>query len=172
MKTFAEQVIEFYSSLRFKGKLPKDIEILNPYLDNDQVPRITEEFYTKFYQDHNKRSLILGINPGRLGAGATGIPFTDTKRLWDKCGIRTSEMHTHEPSSVFVYDMIDAFGGVEMFYNRFYISSVCPLGFVTVKNGKELNFNYYDNKSLETSVAPFAVETISAQIQFGLNTTV
>src|SRR5690606_32849252 len=117
---------------------------------------VAKKFYSKYYNDNDRRSLILGINPGRLGAGATGIPFTDTKRLSDECGIHPIGMHTHEPSSVFVYDMIDAYGGVEMFYRNFYISSVCPLGCVAVKQGKELNYNYYDSKSLERSIPPFA----------------
>lgn len=172
MKTFAQQVIDFYSGLTFVGKLPSGIEVLNPYKDNVQVPEIAEKFYSKFYSDNHERSLILGINPGRLGAGATGIPFTDTKRLADKCGIQAEGMHTHEPSSVFVYDMIEVYGGAKSFYQDFYISSVCPLGFVAVKDGKEVNYNYYDSKSLEKSITSFAISTIKTQIGFGLNTEV
>lgn len=172
MKTFAQQVFDFYSELTFVGKLPSGIEVLNPYKDNVQVPVIAKKFYSKFYNDNYQRTLILGINPGRLGAGATGIPFTDTKRLADKCGIQAEGMHTHEPSSVFVYDMIEAYGGAENFYQDFYISSVCPLGFVAVKDGKEVNYNYYDSKSLERSITPFAISTIKTQIGFGLNTEV
>lgn len=172
MKTFAQQVIDFYSGLTFKGKLPSGIEVLNPYKDNVQVPLIAKKFYSKFYNDNHQRTLILGINPGRLGAGATGIPFTDTKRLADQCGIEAEGMHTHEPSSVFVYDMIEAYGGTKNFYKDFYISSVCPLGFVSVKDGKEVNYNYYDSKPLERSITPFAINTIKSQIDFGLNTKV
>jgi hypothetical protein len=67
-----------------------------------------------------------------LGAGATGIPFTDTKRLESDCAeSKTPDIATHEPSSVFVYEMIKAYGGPKNFYgNDFYISSVSPLGFV------------------------------------------
>ncbi|NJK87700.1 MAG: DUF4918 family protein [Bacteroidales bacterium] len=70
--------------------------------------------------------MILGINPGRHGAGVTGITFTDTKRLWEKCGIKAEGRVTHEPSSVFFYEIIDAFGGVEKFYSHF-MSQPCAL---------------------------------------------
>ena len=49
-----------------------------------------------------------------------------------------------ELSSVFMYEMINAYGGAELFYKRFYITAVSPLGFV--KNGR--NLNYYDDKIL------------------------
>jgi hypothetical protein len=90
----------------------------------------------------------LGINPGRFGAGVTGIPFTDTKRLEEKCWLTIEGLTTYEPSSVFVYDVIEAYGGVEKFYSDYYISSVCPLGFVKFnEKGKEINYNYYDSRN-------------------------
>ena len=82
--------------------------------------------------------IILGINPGRLGAGVTGIPFTDTKRLVTECKIPYSGKLTHEISSVFVYEMINAFGGVSNFYKKFYINSPFPLAITkTSSEGKE-----------------------------------
>ncbi len=93
--------------------------------------------------------MILGINPGRFGGGVTGIPFTDPKRVIEKCGLAYSGEMKHEPSSVFVYEMIDAFGGAIKFYEQFYIHSVCPLGFTNINNkGKAINYNYYDSKEL------------------------
>ncbi len=113
---------------------------------------------------------MLGINPGRLGAGATGIPFTDTKRLAEKCGLHIS-VQLHEPSSVFVYEVIDAMGGAEVFYRHTYIHSVCPLGFVKQgKNGREVNFNYYDSPALEVAVRPFILQNLQQQIQFDVYT--
>ncbi len=121
----------------------------------------------------NSRHIILGINPGRFGAGVTGIPFTDTKRLTEYCGISVDEMATHEQSSVFVYKVIKAYGGTEKFYSDFYINSVCPLGF-TLKNdkGREVNYNYYDDVKLYNSVYDFICESISKQIKFGISTDV
>jgi hypothetical protein len=115
--------------------------------------------------------LILGINPGRFGAGVTGVPFTDSKRLINDCGIDYKGKETHEPSSVFVYEMIKAFGDVKKFYGKFYINSVCPLGFTSSGNsGKEVNYNYYDSKELLTAVHDFAIENIRKQIEMGCET--
>jgi hypothetical protein len=168
--TFAQHVIQFYRELEFIGKLPKGIEVMNPYRDNPGILDVAEKFYGKFYNDNNARRIILGINPGRLGAGATGIAFTDTKRLRDKCGITIDTFQTHEPSSVFVYEAIDAFGGVEAFYNAFYITSICPLGFISTQQGTVRNYNYYDSKALEKSVTPFAVACLRRQLDFGIDT--
>ena len=168
--TFAQKIINFNKTLDLRSRLPKNIKVLHPYHDNPEVLSIAEKFYNKFYNDGKIRKLILGINPGRLGAGATGIPFTDPKRLKSHCDIETS-FHLHEPSSVFVYEVIDAFGSVSDFYNRFYISSVCPLGFVIEdKKGGVKNYNYYDSALLTKKVTPFIVETLKKQIDFGIDT--
>jgi len=169
--TFADKVIQFNKQLDFHGSLPDGIRIMNPFKENTQVNILMEQFYKKFYDDNNKRHLILGINPGRFGAGVTGIPFTDSKRLRSVCGINYEGKETHEPSSVFVYDVIEAFGGATEFYKRFYIHSICPLGFTaTGKNGKEINYNYYDSKELTAAVYDFIVENIKKQVAFGVDT--
>jgi hypothetical protein len=168
--TFAQHVIQFYRELEFIGKLPNGIEVMNPYRDHPGILDVAEKFYSKFYSDNNPRRIILGINPGRLGAGATGIAFTDTKRLRAKCDITIDTFQTHEPSSVFVYEMIDAYGGVETFYNAFYITSICPLGFISTQQGAIRNYNYYDSKALEKSITPFAVACLRAQLNFGIDT--
>ncbi len=134
------------------------------------MPLVTA-FYTKYYNDNDQRHLILGINPGRFGGGITGIPFTDPKRLVSECNIPYTGKPAHEPSSVFIYKMINAFGGAEKFYSRLYISSICPLGFTaTNKIGKEVNYNYYDMPALTQAVKPFIIQTLHQQIAFGLNT--
>jgi hypothetical protein len=146
---------------------------MNPFRKNPEVVRIISEFYLKFYNDNKPRHLILGINPGRFGGGVTGIPFTDTKRLRNKCGIQMAGPETFETSSVFVYDMIEEYGGPKIFYSDFYINSVCPLGFTSKsKTGKELNYNYYDNKKLTEAIRDFAADSILKQIEFGLETDV
>ena len=130
---------------------------------------VIKSFYSKYYSDNQSRNIILGINPGRFGAGVTGIPFTDTVRLKEKCGIIISGIRTYETSSVFIYDMIDKYGGSEKFYSDFYISSVSPLGFTKKEsNGRELNFNYYDSKQLTDAIINFAVDTLKKQIGFGI----
>lgn len=173
MTTFADKVIAFHQHLDLSQKLPLGIKVMNPYRENPEVYPILESFYHRFFEDNEIRRLIVGINPGRLGAGATGIPFTDTKRLEEFANIRGTSFQTHEPSSVFVYDMIEAFGGPAVFYKKFYINSVCALGFV-IKNKKQnwVNCNYYDFKSLYQAVKPFIISTLKKQIDFGIDTSV
>jgi hypothetical protein len=168
--TFAEKIISFLNELEYKGSLPNGISVMNPFRENPEVISIVSRFYSRFYNDDNSRYLILGINPGRFGAGSTGIPFTDTKRLAEKCGLSIPGLKTYETSSAFVYEMIDAFGGTDKFYSFFYISAVSPLGFTTPgKNGKNLNYNYYDSKKLTDAVYEFIVVSLEKQLRFGIN---
>jgi len=166
MKTFADKVIAYNAQLHFDGKLPGGIRIMNPFKD-EVVNSIASQFYKKYYNDTERRHLILGINPGRFGGGITGVPFTDPKRLIEKCGIDYAGDLKHEPSSVYVYEMIDAFGGAEKFYKR-----VCPLGFTITKDAKEVNYNYYDSKELTAAVYNFIVENMEAVISLGVYTDV
>jgi len=169
LKTFADRVIAFNRNIDYTGSLPPGVRVMNPFRENPEILPISEAFYRKYYSDTQPRRLILGINPGRLGAGATGIPFTDTKRLAEACGLEPPAFHTHEPSSVFVYRLIDAYGGPEAFYGRFYINSVCPLGFLKQgANGRWVNYNYYDDPGLYAAVKPFILETLRQQIAFGV----
>jgi hypothetical protein len=166
---FADEVIQFFKLLEYKGSLPEGISIMNPFRNNPGIFPVISQFYRKFYNDNNPRHLILGINPGRFGAGVTGIPFTDSKRLSDKCGLSIPEVDTFETSSVYVYEMIDAFGGVEKFYDKFFISAVCPLGFTTISNkGKSVNYNYYDSKKLTEAVMDLIIKSLIIQIEFGI----
>lgn len=167
--TFAEKIVSFLMDLEYKGSLPEGITIMNPFRDNPEVVSVITQFYSRYYNDENHRHLILGINPGRFGAGVTGIPFTDTRRLAEKCGIIISGIQTFEPSSAFVYEMIDAFGGPESFYSNFYISAISPLGFTAPGGkGRDVNFNFYDNKKLAECVYDFIIESLEKQLGFGI----
>lgn len=169
MKTFAEKVIEFNKKINFKGTLPPKVAIMNPFKENPHSMEISSAFYQKYYNDHEPRSLILGINPGRFGAGITGVPFTDTKRLLQECGIEYHGQNTHEPSATFVYEMIKAYGGVKKFYGKFFIHSICPLGFTIINDkGKAVNYNYYDDSSLKEAVYEFIIKNIKAQLKLGV----
>ncbi len=169
MNTFAEKIIDFYNTLNFKGSLPHGISIMNPYRDNPEIIPLITKFYLQFYNDYNQRHMILGINPGRFGAGVTGIPFTDTKRLNEKCGLFVNGISTFETSSVFIYDMIDQFGGPGKFYSDFFVSAVSPLGFTASgRKGNVVNYNYYDSKKLTDAVYDFIITTIEKQLDFGI----
>lgn len=169
-KTFADQVVEFNQKLNFTGNLPEDFQVLNPYLDNPETLIVMQKFYHKYYHDSNQRKFMIGINPSRHGAGVTGVPFTDTKRLESLCGIKMKSAHTHEISSVFIYDMITAYGGAEEFYRDFYINSPFPLAIVRKSKGNWVNANYYDDKELFSDVKDFMIDSLQKHISLGLDT--
>lgn len=171
MDTFADRIINFNTHLEYNKSLPKGFDVLNPYMDNPETMEVMRAFYHKFYNDNRQRKFIIGINPSRHGAGVTGVPFTDTKRLESECGIVMKSAHTHEVSSVFMYDMIKAYGGVTKFYNDFYINSPFPLAIVRkASDGKWLNANYYDEEALFKSLKDYMIETLKKHITLGVDT--
>ena len=170
-KTFAHKIIDFNRELHYSGNLPAGFQVMNPYLSNPETMVVMQEFYNKFYNDTNPRKFIIGINPSRHGAGVTGVPFTDTKRLDSVCGIKMKSAYTHEISSVFIYDMIAAYGGASEFYKEFYINSPFPLAIVRqTKEGKLLNANYYDDPALFEMVKDFMILSLKKHIALGLDT--
>ena len=166
-QTVAAKIIKFNESLKLTTPLPEGVQVMNPFA-GITTRTLSEQFYLKYYNDTHHRVILLGINPGRFGAGVTGIPFTDPIRLEEKCGIPNNLEKKPELSSQFVYRMIDTFGGVEKFFSRFLVSAVSPLGFI--KNGK--NLNYYDSKILQQKLEPFIIGTLKQQIDFGIKTDV
>ena len=164
MPTLAKDIIEFYASLR-PPSLPKGIEILFPQ-QNKQVMEVVEKFFLKFYDDNNSRHLIFGINPGRFGAGTTGINFTAPRQLSEFCGIDHGFRSQSELSAEFIYEAINWYGGPAKFYRNYFISSVSPLGFV--RGG--VNLNYYDDRALLKKLRPFIIDSIEKQLSMGFKT--
>jgi hypothetical protein len=165
--SFARNILDFLFNLHLPFELPENVHVLDAHQRED-VREVCETFYYKYYNDNSPRYLLLGINPGRFGGGATGIPFTDPIRLEKVCCIQNNFQKKQELSSVFIYEMIDAFGGAKTFYSKFYFSAVSPLGFT--KNGK--NLNYYDDRNLLAIIQPFIIDCLNKQVAFGLKTEV
>ena len=183
---FSEKLINFYKQLKPPGDLPKGIEVLFPQRDK-QVIALVKEFLEKYYNDNKPRSLMLGINPGRHGAGITGVNFTGPRQLKENCGIDHHLKLSSELSAEFIYDMINEYGGVKSFYQDWFIGAVCPLGFITSSvptgvgtpspegEGKRKksfigkNINYYDDKKLMQAVTPFIVDCINKQVAMGFS---
>lgn len=161
MQTIAQSIIKFYISLKPPRNLPDGVEILHPQADQ-QVQQVVKDFYTKYYSDDEPRQLLFGINPGRFGAGTTGVNFTGPKQLTEYCGITHPFKMRSELSAEFIYTMITAYGGCEKFYKKFFITSVSPLGYV--KEG--INLNYYDDAALAASLRPWIIKTIKDQLTF------
>jgi hypothetical protein len=160
----SHKITDFLFNLEFPFSLGNGIAVLDVHQDK-QVREACTAFYNKFYGDDKQRHLLIGINPGRFGGGVTGLPFTDPIRLQNDCGIPNPWPKKQELSSVFMYEMMAAYGGVETFYKDIYISAVSPLGFV--KDGR--NLNYYDDKQLKERIKPFVVDCMEKQLAFGLN---
>ncbi len=153
--------------------LPPDVQVLDPLRGEHarEVRRIVHAFHRKFFADERPRKLLLGINPGRLGAGSTGICFTDTKRCESDLGIRVQGLRTHEPSSDFFYRVVRAAGGADAFYARAYVQAICPLGFTrTGPKGTPVNLNYYDDPALQEALMPFIINWLRQLIDTGMRT--
>lgn len=166
-KRWSDEILQFFGTLKMDVLLPPGVEVLNPYQNPDTFG-YCQAFYQKFYQDSSPRHFIMGINPGRFGAGLTGIPFTDPQKLSEEVGIPNKLAGRAELSADFVYRVIHKLGGPTAFYSRFYIGSVSPLGFT--RGGK--NMNYYDDKTLQSAIEPFAERCLKKQLTFGLKTDV
>lgn len=163
--TFGSRVIEFYRRLKPPRLGALDVETLYPYRD-PAVMRVTSAFYGKFFGDSRTRVFIIGINPGRFGAGTTGVPFTDPVSL-EKLGIENSFQKKRELSALFIESLIERLGGARDFYQSFFITAASPIGFT--RGGK--NYNYYDDPTLTAAVKPFIVRSLRTQLEFGARRT-
>ncbi|RYC67912.1 MULTISPECIES: uracil-DNA glycosylase family protein [Spirosoma] len=167
MTTFADRAIPYYHTLTAPTNLPPGLGVMNPYQE-PAVQAIVSEFYGKFYNDTTPRVFVLGINPGRFGAGVTGISFTTPQNLDRYCGIANSLLDTGpsrrpELSSRFIYQVVDAFGGAGDFYGRFFLTSLFPLALT--KDGK--NYNFYDDRLTTDALWPAITEAVRTQTGFG-----
>lgn len=162
-ETWAQFLMRYYLQLK-PGKLPKGFGWLHPQQEPD-VQQTMQLFFDKYFNDVQPRMLMLGINPGRFGAGVTGVNFTAPKQLTHPCGIPHPFGNQTELSAEFIYEMIAAYGGPQLFYNQVFIGSVCPLGFV--KDGK--NINYYDDKKLLDAVSPFINNSMQQLASFNID---
>jgi hypothetical protein len=166
MQTWSSFLLQYYTFLQPPERLPNDIQWLFPQKE-EAVQGIIQQFFRKFYDDTEGRVLCLGINPGRFGAGVTGVNFTAPKQLIQNCGIEHPFKTQSEISAEFIYSVIEQYGGPELFYRHFFIGSVCPLGFV--QHGK--NINYYDDKMLLQTVEPFIVKSLQQLVDHNIDDT-
>ena len=113
MQSLARQLIRFYERLD-PPPLPKGISLLRPQADKT-VMALVKTFFNTYYADNNPRKLILGINPGRFGAGITGVNFTAPRQLRTNCHIDHPFGNSSELSAEFIYEMIEQYGSVKKF---------------------------------------------------------
>jgi hypothetical protein len=165
IETFGNRAIDFLLGLEPDFKSPRGVEVLNPYKDAI-VQSVVNKYYKKYYLNNDKRIFLFGINPGRLGSGITGISFTDPVNLLQDAKINHPFAMKGELSSQFIYEMFENYGSVQLFTQHFFLTSICPLGFIM--HGK--NLNYYDTPLLQKRVQPFIIEKMKQQIQLGAYT--
>ncbi len=162
ISTFGSRALHFYKNIEPPENLPGGVEVMNPYLV-PEVRSYAERFLARFFSDNKSRVYVFGINPGRFGAGLTGVTFTDPIALETFCGINNDLEKRREISSEFIYEFIKHWGGIEKFYQDFFLTAVSPLGFIC----KGKNFNYYDDRNIFARLKPFIVKTLHAQLARG-----
>ena len=158
MVIFADIIVPFFASLKIEAPLPDGISVLNPYREKGVIP-LVEAYFRKFYNDTSVRIPVMGINPGRFGGGLTGISFTDPVNLEFVCGISNPIEKRAELSSTFIFKVIEQYGGSDSFFRRFFLTALCPLGFMKERK----NYNYYDDRALKNAVKPFIKTTLIKQ---------
>lgn len=175
-QTFSEKVFQFDQELgNVKIDLPAPYKLIKPYSSRNkkQVLQVVQTFYQKYFNDNNKRCLILGSSPARRGSAITGVPFEDASNLQKETGISIANFHVSKASSNFLNEVIDKYGGRTKFYHDFYLNFVCPLGICkTNSKGNQVNCNYYENKRVEEMLTPFIISVLKTQISFGIDTSV
>lgn len=160
--TFADRAITYYLNLRVPTNLLPGVSALNPY-QSPPVQAVVQTFYQKFFHDQQPRVFVMGINPGRFGAGVTGISFTTAQNLRTYCGIENPLPNTPELSSRFVYRVVEALGGSSAFYSRFFLTSLYPLALM--KDNK--NYNFYDDRATTAALWPVITDMVRQQLAFG-----
>jgi len=161
MSVVADRLFQFLTTFPLPAGLPAGVEAHSPFREPD-IQDALRRFGEKFYADNEPRVAVLGINPGRLGMGRTGVAFTDPTALSEHCGIAHGLPRSRpETSTQFVYKVIAAMGGPTAFYQHFYVGSLYPL--VLLKNG--LNYNYYDSPALVRALWPDMQLSLRQQVQ-------
>ena len=159
--SFADRLLDFLRTFPLPRGLPPGVEGRSPFRE-PPVRELLSRFAHAFYPDGPPRVAVLGINPGRLGMGRTGVAFTDPAALTEYCGLAHDlPRQRPEPSTRFVYQVIEEMGGPAAFYQHFYLGSVYPL--VLLKGG--LNHNYYDSPALIAALWPDIQRSLREQVQ-------
>jgi hypothetical protein len=126
------------------------ISILDGFLGNWAD---MERFHAKYYRGGYPRTVLCGLNPGRNGAGKTGIPFVDFSSLSKLLsGVKRTDT---ERSARFFFDIVSHFGA-EPFFRSFYVTNVSWVGYS--KHGKNLNYDLLPVDAIEFVSQQFIYE--------------
>ena len=145
MVKIVEQKLDFYQSINIgdnkwvSDDLKKEnIHILTGFIENKDL---VNNFYKQVYSEIQPRIVLCGINPGRHGAGKTGVPFLDYLSLSKFFpDIKNTD---REHSAQFVYKVIESYGK-DRFFNSVYLTNYSWFGFETISNNHRKNVNYFE----------------------------
>lgn len=127
-----------------------EICILSDFLLNKDG---IDMFWQTYYGGALPRVVLCGINPGRHGAGKTGIPFLDFQSLSKL--IPGIDRQDSERTAGFFFQIVRQFG-VEAFFKTFYVTNVSSVGFI--RDGKNLNYHDLPAPALEVVERNFLQE--------------
>lgn len=116
-------------SMEFKKE---NISILDGFHQN---LGLVKKYYETLYKLQGERIVLCGINPGRNGAGKTGIPFIDFRGASHVLSDVFND--DWERSAQFILSIIKEVG-IEDFYKSVYMTNISWFGFK--KDGKNLNY--------------------------------
>jgi len=111
-----------------------DISVLREFEKNISI---SNRFATMYCSSNNPSVVLCGINPGRLGAGKTGVPFLDFASLSKL--LSGIDRYDSERSAQFFFEIVEHFG-VETFYSTFHVTNISSVGFERAGS----NINFYD----------------------------
>ncbi len=160
MKSIVEDYFEFYEI--FKNKYSDDLQsknigILSNFIDNKAN---IIEFHKKYVQPNSPKVVICGINPGRYGAGKTGIPFIDFTSLSKM--LPNIDKEDSERSARFFFSVIEEFG-IENFYQNFHVTNLSWYGFYQLDKMKNVN---YDNTNIATEIQIFLIDKFVEEMNY------
>lgn len=135
------------------------ISVIDDFLNNWETIKL---FYERYYPTPYPKTVLCGINPGRLGAGKTGIPFIDFVSLSKM--LPNVKRTDAEKSAQFFYDVVAEIGA-DNFYKSFYVTNISWLGYI--KNNK--NLNYHD---LPDVAKHFVLEAFKTEMKLIAPTTI
>lgn len=130
--------LSFMDRLRDEGDVLRELEreqisILPGFTDQAELVR---SYYKKFYSKQGRRIVFCGINPGKYGAGKTGVPFIDFHGISRM--LPGHDRQDKERTAQYMLSIIEEYEPGE-FQDAVYLTNLSWYGFL--RNGK--NFNYY-----------------------------